>query len=359
MINEKNIPKDMKKGCRYGLLTLTGSYKVDKFQARHYEAECECGNIIYRDAKNIRKSKCCLVKNHPELRKENTSKADRTKELNNKHVGSTIKGHTVIEIRDDSRYRVVDMSCNKCGNIVTRRLSKFLEGRVNGCLRNHKEDIERIRTESEAKRIQKAKEAEIRKQDRIKANKGIFRYKDLTGQVFGRLTVLRYVGARITNSGRVALFECKCECGETCVVGSSVLKAGRKLCDKELLELKREQGAKASRNRVRNNRNKGIFPKGSFRRIHNKKMTKYSWTVYHKYQGVCQRCKTIHPKKESHCHHMIPLAVNKNTAFIVSNGILLCRECHREFHKTYGWVGFKPKDIFTFIKDFPRNLRGM
>ena len=46
---------------------------------------------------------------------------------------------------------------------------------------------------------------------------------DLTGQKFGRLTVLSYAGTK----GKSTYWQCKCDCGEVRIVQSSNLKSGR------------------------------------------------------------------------------------------------------------------------------------
>ena len=45
-------------------------------------------------------------------------------------------------------------------------------------------------------------------------------FKDLTGQKFGKLTVIE----RAENKGRKAAWKCRCECGNICVVAASQLK---------------------------------------------------------------------------------------------------------------------------------------
>jgi len=47
--------------------------------------------------------------------------------------------------------------------------------------------------------------------------------QDLTGQVFGKLRVMKRVG---TNKNRKPLWQCKCECGKKTVVCTSDLKSG-------------------------------------------------------------------------------------------------------------------------------------
>ena len=50
------------------------------------------------------------------------------------------------------------------------------------------------------------------------------KFRDLAGQVFGRLTVKSYAGR---NSHHNSLWLCRCECGETKVVQSPLLLDGR------------------------------------------------------------------------------------------------------------------------------------
>ena len=349
--NTGNIPKDMVKGSKHGLLTLTGEWITDKFQNRKFECVCECGCVVHKCSKEIRKSKCCYIKNHPKLRKKRIMRKDSLCELKRKFIGKTIRNHTILDVLKHKRY-VFNLRCNECGVEIIRRKNEFLKGTVDGCVRLHEEDIEKRKKEADKLKKANAKKAAKRLKERIKKNKGMYYYKDITGQKFGRLTAIEYLGAKKNKSGKnEATWKCKCECGETCVVNYSSLKAGRKLCDKELTEFKRQQGKHSAKIRVKNNRNKKIFPKGGFRIKNKKKLQQISSQVYDKYNGVCQKCKKIHPKKISHCHHIIPIAENKNLAFTLSNGILLCEDCHYNFHIKYGYVNFKPQDIFEFLRE--------
>ena len=49
---------------------------------------------------------------------------------------------------------------------------------------------------------------------------------DLTGQVFGQLTVIE----RAPNIGKQPAWRCKCSCGNECVVQAGALKSGQKTC---------------------------------------------------------------------------------------------------------------------------------
>src|SRR3954447_25120192 len=48
-------------------------------------------------------------------------------------------------------------------------------------------------------------------------------FRDLTGQKFGRLTVQAYAG---TLKGRLALWQCACDCGGTAVARAGSLQSG-------------------------------------------------------------------------------------------------------------------------------------
>lgn len=52
------------------------------------------------------------------------------------------------------------------------------------------------------------------------------RYKDLTGQTFGKLTVLSFHHRKIKTHGTSIYWLCRCECGKETIVDSSHLKSG-------------------------------------------------------------------------------------------------------------------------------------
>ena len=51
-------------------------------------------------------------------------------------------------------------------------------------------------------------------------------YIDLTGQRFGRLTVLRREGTVYSGDSARVLWRCRCDCGEECDVASIHLRRG-------------------------------------------------------------------------------------------------------------------------------------
>lgn len=69
--------------------------------------------------------------------------------------------------------------------------------------------------------------------------------KDLTGQHFGRLTVLKYTG---TNRSHRALWLCKCACGQEKIINSnSLLMGATRSCGCLNDEQRRKKGSEANR----------------------------------------------------------------------------------------------------------------
>lgn len=60
------------------------------------------------------------------------------------------------------------------------------------------------------------------------------RVEDMTGQVFGRLTVLERAGSDPKNGG--AMWLCRCKCGNTAKVRGSELRSSRRSCGCALAE---------------------------------------------------------------------------------------------------------------------------
>lgn len=65
---------------------------------------------------------------------------------------------------------------------------------------------------------------------------------------------------------------------------------------------------------------------------------------------LCRSCQE--KKKIIHPHHLLSFAKYKEDRFNVDNGITLCEDCHKLFHKTYGRVNFQPIQIVTMLPLF-------
>jgi hypothetical protein len=71
--------------------------------------------------------------------------------------------------------------------------------------------------------------------------------------------------------------------------------------------------------------------------------------VYRKDNFTCRCCGTI--GKDLNAHHIKNFADNRDLRIDVSNGVTLCVECHREFHKTYGQRYTTEEQLNEFLRN--------
>ena len=125
--------------------------------------------------------------------------------------------------------------------------------------------------------------------------------KELTGQRFGRLTVIEKTKPYISKSGKKAMWICKCDCGKTIVAIGGNLKSGK---TKSCGCLKDEKAAeRISRLNL----------------SHGKTNTR----IYHIWRGLKERC------------------LNSNSPDFIhygGRGITVCDEWRNDFQTFYDWA---------------------
>lgn len=137
------------------------------------------------------------------------------------------------------------------------------------------------------------------------AKKSTRKREDLTGRIFGRLTVVSFAG---TDKIR-GYWNCKCLCGKSTVVQAIRLKKGETAscgC------LQFERGFIYDPNRPVKCRNKwGKLITG----------------------GTC--CFKCGREQNLEAHHFLPVSRNEALSRDLTNGIALCVACHDEYHSKY------------------------
>lgn len=168
-------------GKRFGKLTVTGfSHKTPK--VKYWKCICDCGKECIKNQYNLvggYTNSCGCLRN-------------RLKDLTGMRFGRL----TVIE-RDNNKGTKTMWKCRcDCGNVVTKCGSDLKIGDVRSC--------GCLRSETTSKRS----------------------LNDLTGQRFGKLTIIK----RATNKGKETAWECLCDCGNVCHVSVANLRSGTKSC---------------------------------------------------------------------------------------------------------------------------------
>lgn len=127
--------------------------------------------------------------------------------------------------------------------------------------------------------------------------------KDFIGKKFGYLTV---IGDEKWDNHHKRIYKCECECGNKIQVNASYLYNGKvKSCGC----LADDMFNKDPKSTQWANDNKLIF-------------------------GECVKCGS---KNHLHSHHILPRNMYPEYEENYANGVTLCRECHKEFHKIYGY----------------------
>ncbi len=148
---------------------------------------------------------------------------------------------------------------------------------------------------------------------------------DLTGQKFGKLTVIEH--SHIVYSGiNCSSWICRCECGNiTDVRANSLLHGGTRSCGCLAREIARKRlyNPKISDEERKIRRNRCTTPE----------YLQWRKLVYEKYNGVCQICGT---KEQIDVHHKNSWDLYEDQRYDPNNGVTCCNNCHSGFHVYYG-----------------------
>lgn len=176
--------------------------------------------------------------------------------------------------------------------------------------------------------------------------------KDISGQTFGELTVIRPdFEATKNHKGNGTYWLCHCSCGATVSVYANSLKDGRQVtCGN------REIHRSGSNN---SNWKGGITPQLISERM-SKEYKIWRDSVYSKDWYTCQCCgrsKDI----EKNAHHINNFAENDDLKYDIDNGICLCSDCHHiksigSFHNIYGTRNNTPEQLEEYINTKRKEL---
>jgi len=257
---------------------------------------CECGNFIDVASGNLQSGNTQSC---------GCYKRERTTETNKKDLTGQVFGRlTVLEDAGRTKQSKVIWRCLcECGNITNAITASLQSGNTQSC-------------------------GCLQKERTSKINK-----KNLTGQKFGRLTVLKDVGR---TKRQYVIWRCLCECGIIVdVTGDSLLSGHTQSCGCYY----REQHAGENHHNWKG----GITPLNHV--IRNCTLY-FGWrtSVFHRDFYTCQHCHKIGGKL--HAHHIkffstllkefhittLEEAEACEALWDVSNGITLCKKCHKKEH---------------------------
>lgn len=221
---------------------------------------------------------------------------------------------------------------------------------------------------------------------------------DLTGQKFNMLLFLEY---RFTTKGK-SYWLCRCDCGTECVLSCDTVKRGktkscgclkrenlinntynrllvrdfyetdkfgnatwlcRCICGKELIvttgSLKSGHTTSCGcykKEMIGNKHPCWRHDLTDDERLENKnrkycpRNRKWREKVLKRDNYTCQCCTTV--RLDIQVHHIYNYSTHKKLRYVTSNGVSLCKDCHKRFHKEYGYGNNTRKQFNKFKKDY-------
>lgn len=190
----------------------------------------------------------------------------------------------------------------------------------------------------------KAKAREKRSQQIIKD------YSKLINLKYNKLTIIKIDGSK--NKFGHTLCTCECDCGTIKEVELSLVVTNQlKSCGCYRLEVVK---SKIGEKHVNWNPNKTDSQRleEKVARKNNLQFKKWSKEVKQRDKFICQICENNSRKLVS--HHLNCWANFEEQRYDLENGVCLCENCHRLFHKKYGLKTTK-EDFVNFINFIKNN----
>lgn len=161
-------------------------------------------------------------------------------------------------------------------------------------------------------------------------------FKDLKGQRFGRLVVVKEDG----HIGTTIAWECLCDCGNTTRVQGGHLQSGGIRSCGCMYRGKLHHSYDPNKTDEERLLKRYVLGKHTLYGFRNK--------VYKRDKYTCQVCNQVGGKLNAHHLDGWNWAIDKR--FDTDNGVTLCEGCHDEFHNIYG-KGNNTKEQFKEFKE--------
>lgn len=180
---------------------------------------------------------------------------------------------------------------------------------------------------------------------------GCSKREDLTDQKFGMYTFVRWD----SDKNKKTYWLCRCDCGTEKVVRSQSVKSGEtKSCGCYQRKISSERMTIRGKNTKGKNHPSWNHDLTDEDRINHKnrmycpKTRVWRIKVFKRDNYTCQSCDIKGGKLQA--HHIYNYYSHKKLRYVTSNGITLCKICHKEFHHKCGKKHNTRKQLTKFLK---------
>jgi len=269
------------------------------------------------------------------------NKTSQPKIKSENKIGLKINRLTIINIVHEIRKPTMCVLSCECGSIIIRPYREFKRGKPKscGCIK---------------KELQKNAQEKRNIKEQIRRSKQFHLPRDLSGDKYGKLTVINWCGVNIDKKNhKHSLWYCRCDCGNYVIKKTSSFKIKNISCGC----VYKENRVKRALNLVRkweNKRMKAISDREYINQSLSHKNRRSNKTVrmrsFLKYGDRCLICNKINIKQEPLCiHHLRPHWSHPALRYFAINNIPLCRECHDELHKVFGTFDISPIAQWNYV----------
>ncbi len=164
------------------------------------------------------------------------------------------------------------------------------------------------------------------------------------------LIFIKYIS---NDTHRQALWLCKCDCGNEKIILAASIKSGKTKscgCHRKTETSKRMSGKNSpswNPDLTKEDRKESE----NTRKTRTSKYNKLRKKVYKRDNYACQCCGDNNGGNLEG-HHLCSWYSNKKFRYVTSNGVTLCKECHKKFHKEFGRKNNTRKQFTKFLQNY-------
>ena len=335
-------------GQQFGYLTAIKPVGKNKHRAMMWLCQCVCGKEVVKRGNSLTTGhvKSCGCK-----RKELIDK-HRLKGLQqstiNRYIGEKYNRLTITELFKEPNGIYAGYQC-ECGNTGISQLDQIKKGETKscGCLLHEK------RKEQAIVRMLKvlAKRVTPPPPPTPSPLKGRHPYCEIKHKYDNyKLSdggvILYHAGVRLNSKGRIGnhLYWAKCKCGRYTVATNHNIRKDTLNCPHCTLNIKRRQARKT--NRIKKKKYGHIPNRDVVEKRNKHQLIVFKNTIKEKYYYTCRVCGASEPEMDT--HHLKSFSQHPKYRAMTSNGVLLCKSCHKAFHDEMGYTNTTPKDFMLF-----------